>query len=110
MLSQSSDPETTTAGYFLAKRTQEDLIAASGIPYSIVYATEFFDLIKGIADAATDDGTVRVPRRSRSSPWRRRCRLDARPDRRRGALNGIVEIGGPEYFRFDEPCAACSRP
>ena len=36
--------------------TQEELIAASGIPYSIVHATQFFNLIKGIADAATDDG------------------------------------------------------
>ena len=61
MLSQSSDPETTTAGYFLAKQTQEDLLAASGIPYSIVHATQFFEFIKGIADQATVGDTVRVP-------------------------------------------------
>ena len=32
----SGDPTTTTAGYFRAKLTQEDLITASGIPSSIV--------------------------------------------------------------------------
>src|SRR4029077_1721466 len=52
-LSQSSDPETTTAGYFRAKQTQEDIIGASGIPYSIVHATQFFEFIKSIADAST---------------------------------------------------------
>jgi uncharacterized protein YbjT (DUF2867 family) len=103
VLSQSSDPETTTAGYFLAKQTQEELIAASGIPYSIVHATQFFNLIKGIADAATDGGTVRVP----SVAFQPMAPEDVASILGRIAaeapLNGIVEIGGPERFRFDEP-------
>ena len=53
-LSQGGDPETTTAGYFRAKLSQEALIQASSIPYSIVHATQFFEFIKGIADSATD--------------------------------------------------------
>jgi len=31
------------SGYFRAKQVQEDLITASGIPYSIVHATQFFE-------------------------------------------------------------------
>ena len=101
-LSQSGDPETTTAGYFRAKRTEEDIIAASGIPYSIVHATQFFEFIKGIADEATDRGAVRVPP-VRFQPM---AADDVAAAVGRVAVgspvNGIVEVGGPEQFRFDE--------
>ena len=103
MLSQSSDPETTTAGYFLAKQTQEDLLAASGIPYSIVHATQFFEFIKGIADQATVGDTVRVP----AVLFQPMAAEDVASGVARVAtaapLNGVVEIGGPEQFRFEDP-------
>jgi uncharacterized protein YbjT (DUF2867 family) len=102
-LSESGDPETTTAGYFRAKQTQEDLIAASGIPYSIVHATQFFEFIKSIADVATVDGVVRVPR----VVFQPMAAADVAAGVGRVAagapVNGIVEIGGPERFLFDEP-------
>src|SRR5690242_1381157 len=47
-------------GYFRAKLAQETLIKESPIPYSIVHATQFFEFIKGIADAATNGNTVRI--------------------------------------------------
>ena len=47
-------------GYFQAKLAQEELIANSGIPYSIVHDTQFFEFVNGIADEATDGDTVRV--------------------------------------------------
>jgi len=101
-LSQSGDPETTTAGYFRAKRTEEDIIAASGIPYSIVHATQFFEFIKSIADQATVDGVVRVP----SVAFQPMAAEDVAAGVARVAagapVNGIVEIGGPERLRFDE--------
>src|SRR5438874_4343866 len=50
----------TESGYFRAKIAQETLIKASSIPYSIVHATQFFEFVKSIADAATVDGTVRL--------------------------------------------------
>jgi uncharacterized protein YbjT (DUF2867 family) len=37
------------SGYFRAKMAQEDLIKASGIPYTIVRATQFFEFMGGIA-------------------------------------------------------------
>src|SRR5438477_6995539 len=46
------------SGYFRAKIAQEALIKASSILYSIVHATQFFEFIKNIADAATDGKTV----------------------------------------------------
>ncbi|MFI6263018.1 SDR family oxidoreductase [Micromonospora sp. NPDC051006] len=47
-------------GYFRAKAAQEKLIEESSIPFSIVHATQFFEFVKGIADAGADGGTVRM--------------------------------------------------
>jgi uncharacterized protein YbjT (DUF2867 family) len=46
------------SGYFRAKLAQEKLIKESGIPYSIVHATQFFEFVKSIADSATDGRTI----------------------------------------------------
>ena len=90
------------SGYFRAKIAQEKLIKGSSIPYSIVHATQFFEFIKSIAQAATDGNTVRlapvliqpiaaddvataVGKVSVGSP-----------------VNGIVEVAGPQQFRLDE--------
>src|SRR5689334_7907396 len=50
------------SGYFRAKMAQENLIKASSIPYTIVRATQFFEFVGGIAQAATEGQTVRVHR------------------------------------------------
>src|SRR5262245_56440831 len=100
---QGGDPESTTAGYFRAKETQEELVEASGIPYSIVHATQFFEFIKSIADEATADGVVRVP----PVLFQPMAADDVAAGVGRVAVEapalGVVEIGGPEQFRFEEP-------
>jgi uncharacterized protein YbjT (DUF2867 family) len=90
------------SGYFRAKMAQEDLIRASSIPYSIVHATQFFEFIDGIADAATDGDTVRLPPAliqpiAADDVASEVARVAGGPP-----LNGIVEIGGPEVFGLDE--------
>jgi uncharacterized protein YbjT (DUF2867 family) len=89
-------------GYFRAKLAQEKLIEDSGIPFSLVHATQFFEFAHRIADEATDGDTVRMPpvlfqpiagdevaqavgRAAVGSP-----------------LNGRTEVAGPEQFRMDE--------
>src|SRR5205807_4192074 len=47
--------------YMRAKIAQKRLIKESGIPYSIVHATQFFEFVKSIADAATVGNQVLVP-------------------------------------------------
>jgi len=47
-------------GYFQAKAEQERLLAASGRPYSIVHATQFFEFVRSITDAATRRGIAHV--------------------------------------------------
>jgi uncharacterized protein YbjT (DUF2867 family) len=48
-------------GYFQAKVAQETLIKASGVPYTIVRATQFMEFLGAIADSGVVDGTVRLP-------------------------------------------------
>src|SRR5215216_4285949 len=51
---------TPENGYFRAKVAQERLIAASGIPYTIVRATQFMEFVGGIAEAGAEGDTVRL--------------------------------------------------
>src|ERR1041384_7903929 len=48
------------SGYFRAKLAQENLIKASGIPFTIIRATQFFEFVKGVAQSATDGSTIRL--------------------------------------------------
>jgi len=47
-------------GYFRAKQAQERLIKGSGIPYTILHSTQFFEFIDGIIQAGTENGAVHV--------------------------------------------------
>jgi uncharacterized protein YbjT (DUF2867 family) len=90
------------SGYFRAKMAQEQLIQGSSIPYSIVHATQFFEFMDGIADSATDGNTVRLPPAliqpmAADDVASGVARVAVGP-----ALNGIVEIAGPEVFHLDE--------
>jgi uncharacterized protein YbjT (DUF2867 family) len=90
------------SGYLRAKVAQEQLIQDSPIPYSIVRATQFFEFVESIADAATDGDTVRVPA-ALIQPMAADDVARAVARTTVGApVNGIVEVGGPETFRFDE--------
>jgi len=90
------------AGYFRAQIVQDELTEPSGIAYSIVHATQFFEFLRGIADAATDGDTVRVP----DALIQPMASDDVAAAVCRAAVgepvNGVVEVAGPEQFRFDE--------
>jgi len=88
--------------YLRAKNAQETLIKGSGIPYSIVHATQFFEFIKRIADEATDGTTVRLPPvliqpMAADDVAKAVGRIAVGTP-----LNGTVEVAGPQPFRFDE--------
>lgn len=53
--------DRTDNGYFRAKVAQEKLIEASGIPYTIVRATQFLEFVRGIADSSSDGKVVTLP-------------------------------------------------
>jgi uncharacterized protein YbjT (DUF2867 family) len=89
------------SGYLRAKCAQEKLIKESSIPFSIVQATQFFEFLTGIADAATYGTAVRVPP-VHFQPIAADDVARAVAKIATGSpLNGTVEIGGPEVFYLD---------
>jgi uncharacterized protein YbjT (DUF2867 family) len=88
--------------YMRAKKTQEELIKKSGVPYTIIRSTQFFEFIAGIANQATEGNEVHlsdvkfqpiaaddvasfVAKYALSSP-----------------VNDKIEIAGPERFDMYE--------
>jgi uncharacterized protein YbjT (DUF2867 family) len=90
------------SGYFRAKMAQEELIKNSGIPYTILRATQFFEFVGGIAQSATEGQTVRLPS-ALMQPIVSDDVAAALADIALGApVNGTVEVAGPEPIRLDE--------
>ncbi len=90
------------SGYFRAKMAQENLIKASGIPFTIVHATQFFEFAKNIAQSGTDGSTVRL-----SSVLMQPIAAEevsaAVADVALGQpVNGMIEVAGPDQIRQDE--------
>jgi uncharacterized protein YbjT (DUF2867 family) len=89
-------------GYFRAKVAQEKLIKTSGIPYTIIRSTQFFEFLGGIAASSTDGSVVRL------SPglFQPIAADDVAAITADVALaasrNAIVEIAGPERAPFSE--------
>jgi hypothetical protein len=83
------------SGYLRAKMAQERLIKASGIPYTIVRSTQFFEFVSGIAQSATNGQTVRLSP-ALLQPIMSDDVADAMADATLGApVNGTIEIAGP---------------
>ncbi len=90
------------SGYLRAKVAQESLIEASGLPYTIVRATQFFEFAGGVADTSMVDGAVRLP----AAGVRPIAADDVAAAVGRAAvrapLGGTVEVAGPEVFGLDQ--------
>src|SRR5690606_30844109 len=88
------------SGYFRGKIAQEKLIKASGIPYTIVHSTQFFEFLGGIVQSgavgdeihlspayvqpiASDDVALAMADATLAPP-----------------VNGTIEIAGPERVRL----------
>ena len=93
---------TPENGYFRAKVAQEKLIEASGIPYTIIRATQFLEFLGGIADAGAEGNAVRLspglfqPIAADDVAAAVADVAQAEPQQ------GIVEIAGPERAPFDQ--------
>jgi uncharacterized protein YbjT (DUF2867 family) len=90
------------SGYMRAKVAQEKIIRESGIPYTIVHSTQFMEFLSGIAQSGTVGDTVRL-----SPAYVQPIASDDVADNmavvaNSAAINGIVEISGPERVRLNE--------
>jgi len=90
------------SGYLRAKVAQEKLISESSMPFSIVEATQFYEFVGRIADSATQAGRIEVPD-ALIQPMAAEDVAAAVGRTAVGSpLNGKIEIGGPEEFRFGD--------
>lgn len=90
------------SGYFRAKIAQEKLIKESSIPYSIVHATQFFEFLKGLADISMVGDQVHLPPVLFQPMAAEDVASGVGKVAVGQAVNGVVEIAGPEEFRVDE--------
>ena len=90
------------SGYMRSKVAQERLVKESGLPYSIVRATQFVEFTDAIVESLTDGDTVRVP----DALIQPIAADDVAAEVVRAAvgepINGIENVGGPEQLSFAE--------
>lgn len=89
-------------GYFRAKVAQENLIKASGIPYTILRATQFFEFVGGIAQSATVGDEIRLSPAliqpiASDDVAAALAEVAVAPP-----VNGTLEVAGPEAIPLDE--------
>lgn len=109
------------SGYFRGKKAQEDMIRESGIPYTIVHSTQFYEFMGSIAQSGTAGGKALV-----STALVQPIASDDVADvmvqvALSEPLNGIMEIAGPDRVplnelvarylkRFDDPREVVADP
>jgi uncharacterized protein YbjT (DUF2867 family) len=92
--------EIDTDGYLRGKRLQEQRIENSGVPYTIVRATQFHELTELIADSLVADGEVRAPDALiQPVAAAEVAAVVARVSTER-PRDGVLEVGGPEKMTF----------
>jgi uncharacterized protein YbjT (DUF2867 family) len=90
------------SGYFRAKAAQEKIITESGIPYSIVRATQFAEFAEAITESFIVGDEVRVPDALiQPIPADQVAAAVARAAVGK-PLNGIVNVGGPKKITFEQ--------
>jgi uncharacterized protein YbjT (DUF2867 family) len=91
-----------SSGYFRAKLAQEARVQESGIPYTILRTTMFFEYVDAVADDATDGPVVRLAH----VPMQPVAADDVAAALAHLAfgspLNGTLEMAGPEQCWLDE--------
>lgn len=90
------------SGYLRAKVAQESLIKASGVPYTILRSTQFFEFVGGIVKSGAEGDVVRLSPAlfqpiASDDVVANLAELTLAPP-----LNGTVEVAGPEALPMDE--------
>jgi len=95
-----TDELAPESAYFRGKKAQERLVRESGLPYTIVHSTQFFELFKRIAESGTRAQTVYLspafiqPITAEDVAAALTATITAVPH------NDVVEIGGPRRVRL----------
>jgi uncharacterized protein YbjT (DUF2867 family) len=88
-------------GYYEAKVAQENAVRDSGVPFSIVRATQFFEFIAPVMNMSTEGTEVRLPS-TRLRPIASADVAAAVAEAAQGEpSNGVRDIAGPEVHGLD---------
>ena len=85
-----------------AKVAQEKLLTESGMPYTIVRATQFAEFTDAITGSMTVGDEVRVPDALIQPIAADKVASDVARAAVAAPLNGIVNIGGPQKIPFEQ--------
>jgi uncharacterized protein YbjT (DUF2867 family) len=88
------------SGYMRAKVVQERTITESGLPYTIVRATQFHEFGEGITDSLMVGDEVRAPDGRIQPIAADEVAAEVARVAQAVPVNGVVNIGGPEKLRF----------
>ncbi|MEU2288354.1 hypothetical protein ABZ614_41775 [Streptomyces sp. NPDC013178] len=87
--------------YFRVLRERDELLRRSGVPYSLIRATQLFESVRSIADTSAEDWAVWLPpvevrpvAAAEAAALIARTALSA-------PLHGVREIAGPDRFPLD---------
>ncbi len=94
------------SGYMRAKVAQEKNITESGLPYSIVRATQFQEFAEAITGSLVVGDEVRVPDARIQLISVDDVAAEVAKVAQGAPLNGIVNIGGPDKFSFADMARA----
>jgi uncharacterized protein YbjT (DUF2867 family) len=98
--------ELPDSGYMRAKVVQEKVITESGIPYTIVRATQFAEFTDAITASMTVGDEVRVPDALIQPVAADKVAAEVARAAAAAPLGGIVNIGGPEKISFEQMARA----
>lgn len=101
-LSVVGTPRLQSSGYFRAKAVQEQLIRDSGIPFTIVHATQFFEFIGAIANAGGAGSSVHLSSAAFQPVASEDVALAMADVALATPRNGIVEVAGPERMPMSD--------
>jgi uncharacterized protein YbjT (DUF2867 family) len=90
------------SGYLRAKFAQEELIRASGIPYTIIRSTQFFEFLGGIAQSATDGQSVHLSPAHLQPIASDDVAALVTKVATMAPANGVIELAGPERIGLDD--------
>ncbi|HEY0333399.1 MAG TPA: SDR family oxidoreductase [Stenotrophomonas sp.] len=95
-LSVVGTDKLAASGYFRGKIAQERLIRESGVPYTIIHSTQFFEFLPGIIQSAGSGQTLRLPT-AQVQPISAEDVAEAVAQAALApAANGVIEIAGPQ--------------
>jgi len=84
--------------YMRAKKVQEDLIKQSGVPYTIIRSTQFFEFLGGIAGEATKENEVFLSNVKFQPIAAEDVATFVAREALSAPINGTTEIAGPDRF------------